>query len=388
MIDPEMLQKHEQRSEKKKCTPRTAIVFLCYEDLREIEWIIPTVLKHYDRYKIFVPYKEKSLRTSMIGNFLTSSEGSLHTYTDLLCQSKLGSRFSQLLPSRLHAKIYSLLERSHQRLVTRSIANLISKKIINAIKLEPKTAAYFSMPFCKNDSSFASSTLSELQKRNMPFSAFSINFWGDTPKKISINNIDYICKAPLEQFGRMQPDLIEPFLDFYYRTDHWTQIKEKAKQRKIVVFFTKNMSAFNHLYSLDFRMKYREVILETLRAEGFYIVIKPHPGEKVKHDLKGDHFTISELPSVFLSNAADTTIFELPTNSIFDALMNNKTAYLPLNLMSKLLGKSKVQIINEFPSFFQNVVKEDCVYNCPKISTGNNTQNRIKKYISREMEEA
>ena len=148
------------------------------------------------------------------------------------------------------------------------------------------------------------------------------------------------------------------------------------------------MSAFNHLYSLDFRMKYREVILETLRAEGFYIVIKPHPGEKVKHDLKGDHFTISELPSVFLSNAADTTIFELPTNSIFDALMNNKTAYLPLNLMSKLLGKSKVQIINEFPSFFQNVVKEDCVYNCPKISTGNNTQNRIKKYISREMEEA
>jgi hypothetical protein len=324
----------------------------------------------------------------MIGNFLTSSEGSLHTYTDLLFQSKLGSRFSQLLPSRLHAKIYSLLESSHQRLVNRSIANLITKKIINAIKLEPKKATYFSMPFFKNDSSFASSMLSDLEKRSMPFSAFSINFWGNSPKKISINNIEYICKAPLEQFGRMQPDLIEPMLDFYDKTEDWTQLKENAKQRKIAVFFTKNMSAFNYLYSPDFRTKYREVILKALRSEGFYIVIKPHPGEKVKHDLKGDHFTISELPSIFLSNVADVTIFELPTHSIFDALMNNKTAYLPLNLMSKVLGKSKVQIINEFPSFFQRVVKEDCVYHCPKISAGNNTQNRIDKYISRKMEEA
>lgn len=380
-----MTPQHKQISEQNRVPSRAAIVFLSYHDLREIEWILPTILKYYDSYKIFIPFKESSIRHEMIASLLNSTNGSLHTYTDLVFQSKLGSWISQLLPSSLHAMICSLIKVSHQRLIPRLIQNAITRNIINAIRLEAETAFYFSLASCDSEPRFISSILNDFEIKSVPFSAFSINFIRNIPTNILINNIDYTCTAPLEEFGRMQPELIKPILDFYERTNHWKQIKENAKQRKIAVLFTKNMSAFNNLYDPKFRIEYREKILSRLHSTGFYTVIKPHPGERVKHGLQSDHFIISELPSVFLSKVANVTVFELPTNSIFDALTNNKTPYLPFDLMSEVLGKSKEQIINQFPIFFKKLVEEDCVCNCPNISAHNCTQNRIEKYILRKV---
>ncbi len=382
-----MLKRIAQISEKKKIVPRTAILFLCYKDLREIEWIIPSISKNYDAYDIYVPCIERSLRTSIIAEFLTSSNGSLHTYTELLFKSKLGLKVSKILPSRVHTKIFNLLEKPQLNLFYNLLQKFLTKKAAYVLNLRPKTAVYFSLVFCKISSPFKSLVFNDFEKEKIPFSAFAINFWGKKPNKFTINNVDYTCTAPLEHLGRMRPVLIKPFMDFYLSSDHWTQIKQNAKQRKIAVFFTKNFSALNYLYNIDCRKKYRQEILKKLQAQGFYIVIKPHPGESIKNNSQNDSSTISELPSPFLCKMADATIFELPTNSIFEAMINNRNVYLPLDLLSDVLEKSIQKIIDEFPPLFQRVIKEDCFIHVPGTSLRNYPNNRIKKYISNEMEE-
>ena len=374
---------HYQNSESKTNAPKTALIFLCYKDLREIEWIIPNISLYYDAYNIYVPFMEKSARNSMLREFLDTRNARLHTYTELIFISRFWSKITKIFPEIIHNKIFSLLERTSHKSYGRYFQKFLTKKIIHTLKTKPKIGVYFSLVFCKSNSPFKSSFFAELEKEKINFSAFTTNFWGEKPKILTINNVDYFCKAPSEHLGRMKPDLIQPFINFYSNSDHWAQIKQESRQRKIAVFFTKSLSALNYLYSYDVRLDYRQKILNELKQKGFFIVIKPHPGEKkIKNRFQNEYSIYSELPSVFLCKMADATIFELPTNSIFDAFLNNKNVYLPLDLLCDVTKKPIQKIIDEFPPFLQKAVKEDCFIHVPEISLKNYQNNRIKKYIS------
>ena len=347
-----------------------AIVLLCYEDLREIEWIIPTLLKHHRSAHICVPYREKTQRNKIINQFLIKHNFKLTTYLDVLATSKFEKTLTELLPQRMHALVYRLIQMPPSNIIIKLLQKIILNQFIKVFTFQSYDDVYFSNVFEKKDGFFKKRIILFFDKININFTFFPINLSQTPITEFRVSGRIYPCNSPLETYDRITLEGMNNWYKFFEKSTLWKNIKHKANGRPIAGFFTKNPSTFNYSFPIEAIQQYNLEILNGLIDRGFFVVLKPHPGEKLKQNLMNKDFVTTEIPSTILNTLIDCAVFALPTNSIFDAIANGMRPHMPLKILSDKLDVSYEHVFDKFSEHFQHIVNDDCHLAFPdKISS-------------------
>jgi hypothetical protein len=243
-----------------------------------------------------------------------------------------------------------------------------------------KPHIYFSNEFVRSiDKEFMSLFIDFCVKYDVKFAAFPINLSSPVISSIENDGKHIECLAPLLPHGRFFAGEHLAFYEFFETSDKWEVILNASDGLPIAVFFTKNDSGSNGRYSEYDRQTWRSCIFEGLRQEGFFVIIKPHPGEIcLDKSLEKNQLT-TDLPSMFLCAKADAVVFELPTNSIFDSIVCEKIPYLPVKLLEEFDLVDSKGYLEKMSLFMRRVVLEFCSFELPKKNEDNSLHPKIRR---------
>jgi len=156
---------------------------------------------------------------------------------------------------------------------------------------------------------------------------------------------------------------------YFSKVKSSNSILEKKITSRVVLVLTKNNTGLvSEFFTLSQVRSYRRKYLKRLSEMGFFIIVKPHPGNKHISLLEGlkhvpiDRFEISELPVAYLASISDFSVAEFPTNSIFDVISCKKNVYWPFEFLTKIdklniSNLSNRMIEKGFPEVFFSLIE-------------------------------
>ena len=359
---------------------KTALVFLCYEDLREVEWIAPTCLSYYHKSVFVAPFEVNSESAQHIKSFFTNLNNSFTTYLGLTYWDTSSRKIVPQLTQKIHSIFYRSLIKCKFGWISRLQVDLFFLLLGRKQTFKNVDAVYFSSVFVRQkESYFTLKFFQFLMDNSIQYASFPINYNHKTETKLKLGVLTFPFTARLFPRGKLKKNRFEMWFDYFNSTSEWKEISRGAGEKPIAVFFTKNLSAANNSFPAAIRNKPREKIINHLSKNGFYVIVKPHPGEKIIKEKTKSDFRFTNLPSTFLCSKASATIFELPTNSIFDAVANGKTPFLPLDLFSDGDLKTTSKIVERYSENMRIAITEFCILKLPQSDSNLDIPKEVTK---------
>ena len=169
---------------------------------------------------------------------------------------------------------------------------------------------------------------------------------------------------------------IEEIEKYFSICEKANNLKSLINNKSVALVLLKGRSGYaSMVFTEDERHQYRQKLFNTLLDNGFYLIIKPHPGgsEKILYkdtkDLPSDYFCISELPAQYLATISNCGVLEFPSNSVMDILAANKPAYWPLEKLTRNISNiNSDKVFKIFPENILDIFMKLVNIEIPEIS--------------------
>ena len=378
----------------------TSSVLFClfYEDYREVEWLMP-LLDHYYRrkvnIKVMLPIGPNSVRQKLMMEWLSKYCDDFFfpcdlmyerkTYMSKLCfsaeypVSPLNLFYKCLLYPANKAALYTKFVCMQHKIAQRTM-----KAMFKDVDIIYFPEGLLSPKFTRN--SFPGFIVSFANIFNKPLVGYVMSIIRSTESILQNNKgLDLLMvttkknedayeafKGTVLSCGaqRFKRSWMQELSSYFSSAKHGEKLLERAKNKPMALILLKNITDLTkNIMSEEDVQKVRTFLFARLIERGYFLVIKPHPGESPNrrteslNTMQKQDYCVSELPASYLASMCHCGVLEMPSNSVVDVIASGVRAYWPIEIYETTLENSSELIrhimkLESLADFFRLIEKK------------------------------